>query len=144
MILPGGEVFFVNYSALVFGDSSLYLSKTFYLTTLSKHVLEAPSLATMNSKRVYLRAMSRVFYAFHWHSTMLKVFHALFMWMILPSMYLVPNLQVWSVSFRRQLIELSNELIPMASSFQLLKQKQYYFIINERWLVYLLLICMVN
>src|SRR5215469_7667397 len=81
MILPGGEVFFVNYSTLVFGDSSLYLSKTFYLTGHSKYVLETPSLATMNSKRVNLRAVSCVFYALHWHSRMLswrfrKVFHA--------------------------------------------------------------------
>src|SRR5215469_13715050 len=58
MILPGGEVFFVRYSTLVFGDSSLYLSKIFYLTGLSKYVLETPSLVTMNSKRVYLRAVS--------------------------------------------------------------------------------------
>ena len=49
-----------------------------------------------------------------------------------------------SVGFRRKLTELSNGLILIASSFQLLKQKQFYFIINERWLVYLLLICMVN
>src|SRR5215469_5306955 len=58
MILHGGEVFFVNYSTLVFGDSSLYLSKTFYLTLHSKYMLETPSLVTMNSKRVYLRAVS--------------------------------------------------------------------------------------
>src|SRR5215469_4344383 len=73
-----------------------------------------------------------------------KVFHALFMWMILPSMYLVSDFQLWSVGFRGQLIELLNGLIPMASRFQLLKQKQFYFIINERWLVYHLLICMMN
>src|SRR5215469_5875528 len=58
MIQHGGEVFFVNYSTLVFEDSSPYLSKTFYITGLSKYVLEAPSLATMNPKRVYLRAVS--------------------------------------------------------------------------------------
>ena len=52
MILPGEAVFFVNYLTFVFLDSSLYLSKTFYLTGLSKYVLETPSLATMNSKRV--------------------------------------------------------------------------------------------
>src|SRR5215469_18251792 len=62
-----------------------------------------------------------------------KVFHVLFMWIILPSMYLVPDLQVWSVSFRRQLIELSNGLIPMASSFQLLKQKVLFH--NKRKIV---------
>ena len=52
------EVFFVNYSTFVLGDSSLYLSKTFYLTALSKYVLETPSLVTMNSKWVYLRVAS--------------------------------------------------------------------------------------
>ena len=52
------EVFFVNYSTLFFEDSSLYLSKIFYLTAPFKCVLETLSLITMNFKRVYLRVVS--------------------------------------------------------------------------------------
>src|SRR5215469_496396 len=51
MILHGGEMFFVNCSILIIGDSSLYLSKTFYLNAFSKYVFETTSLITLDYKR---------------------------------------------------------------------------------------------
>src|SRR5215469_10052719 len=59
-----------------------------------------------------------MFYTLHWHSTMLswrfrKVFHVLFMWMILPSVYLVPDFQV---CVERQLQKAIDRIVKWADS----------------------------